>query len=192
MLPQDKITKNQAILRNQEREVRQKRRIDPDRGPGNTSVGSIHDCNRKHFERALRACWDKLYVGWNPYKNEGRGCWEVWQRPSKKTPVLRYHNEVTGEKIYTLDFLPNDFEHWVADLDYLSYDFIGKLKEMDSWENRNLVAQHDQSLEDYNQKQQKKEDDNIKYVVRHNRQQFRDLLDYTQQGFDPLQFFTRK
>ncbi len=192
MIKSDQQIKAQAILRNEEQQARRKKEYTPIRGEGNTVIGSIHDCSRVGFEKALRAYWDKLYVGWNPFKQEGRGCWEVWQRPSKKTPILRYHNEETGEKVYTLEYLPNDFEHWVADLEYLSYDFIGKLRSMDSWTNKNLTLEHDNKYDEARQKADKAEDDNIKYVVRHNKKVFRDLLDYTQAGFDPLQFFTKK
>lgn len=192
MLKQDKIVLNQAILRHKEREARQKREIPIPKGPGWTRTGSVYDCNRKHFERVLKAYWDKLYVGWNPMKNEGNGCWEVWQRPSQKTSKLQYHNEKTGEKIYTLEYQPNDFEHWVADLDYLDYAFVDKLREMDGWENKQHVSGHDSKLEEYNKKLEQNEDEHLKYVVKHNRQVFRDLLDYTQSGFDPLQFFNKK
>lgn len=192
MLKQDKLVRDQAVLRNREKENRQKRDLIPPRGDGNTVIGSIHDCSRKGFEKALRAYWDKLYVGWNPYKLEGRGCWEVWQRPLRKTPVLRYYDEETGQKIYTLEYRPNDFEHWVADLEYLSYDFIGKLKQMDSWENKNLVLEHDNKLEEQKQKADQRESNELKYIVRHNKQAFKDLLEYAQAGYDPLQFFTKK
>lgn len=186
----DSVIKDQAILRNQEQQERRKREILLPRGPGNTVTGSIHDCNRKHFERVLKAYWDKLYVGWNPYKNDGIGCWEVWQQPSKKTPVLRYEDD--SMSLWTMEYKPSDYEHWVADIPYLSYSFIYKLKAMDAWENKHLTQQADDQLDEYHEKRQKAEDDNIKYVVKHNKSLFRDLLDYTQQGYDPMQFFTRK
>lgn len=187
----DKIILDQAILRHQEREYRQKREISFHNGPGWISVGSVFDCNRKSFERALRDYSDRLYVGWNPFKREGRGCWEVWHRPSQKTPVLRYYDEITGIKIATLEYLPNDFEHWVADLEYLSYDFIGKLRKMDAWENKQLISGQDDLYEEERAKAEKAEDEHIKYVVKHNKQAFRDLLDYTQSGYNPLDFFTK-
>lgn len=189
---QDLIIKNQAILRHREKEYRQNREIPLPQGPGSTSIGTIFDCNRSHFERVLKAYWDKLYVGWNPYKNEGNGCWEVWQRPMHKTPVLRYYDETTGEKIYTAEYKPNDFEHWVADLPFLSYDFIKKLQAMDSWENKNQVADHDYQHALHQQKVDDMEEENIKYVVKNNKQHFRDLLDYVQSGYEPTQFFTKR
>lgn len=192
MIKQDQIILNQAIQRHREQEVRQKREIPIPRSFGAMSVGSIYDCNRKHFERALKAYWDKLYIGWNPLKNDGMGCWEVWQRPLRKTPVLRYFDQTTGVKIYTAEYKPNDYEHWVADLPFLTYDFIGKLRKMDSWDNKYQVSEHDDEHERHLERIENLEEENIKYVVKHNKQAFRDLLDYTQEGFNPLQFFNKK
>lgn len=191
MYQADQKVKNQAILRHQEREVRQKREIPVIHGPGLASAGTIFDCNRKSFGRMLKSYWDRLYVGWNPLKLEGRGCWEVWQTPTNKTPVLRYHNKSTGDKIYTLEYQPSDFVDWIADLEYLSYDFIGKLKKMDAWENKQLVSDHDYQHSKYQEKQDELEEEHIKNVVRDNRKHFRDLLDYVQSGYEPTQFFTK-
>lgn len=192
MLKQDQVIKTQAIQREYEQAERRKREPSFSKGDGNTIVGSIFDCNRAHFERLLKGYWDKLYVGWNPFKNEGRGCWEVWQQPTKKTPVLKYYDESEGTKIYTLEYQPNDFEHWVADLPFLTYKFIEKLRSMDAWENKQQVSDHDHAIERHHQKLEEEETDNIKQIVQNNHQAFRDLLDYTQSGYNPLQFFSRK
>jgi hypothetical protein len=94
--------------------------------------------------------------------------------------------------IITSEYESSDFEHWVADLDFLSYDFIKRLREMDGWENKQLIAQHDEKYEQHFIDLEKQEDDNIKYIVKNNKQVFRDLLDYTQSGFNPLDFFNKK
>jgi len=143
------------------------------RGPGHTRKGSIFDCDRKSFEKALTNYWDRLYVGWNPYKNEGNGCWEVWQKPIKKEDT-------------------SDFEHWVADLPYLTLAFIKRLKEMDAWENKNIVKDIDDKYEDEQLKLTKEEEDNIRYVVRHNKSLFKRLKVLAQDGYNPLWFFSDK
>ncbi len=125
-------------------------------------------------------------------KNEGRGCWEVWQTPSKKTPILAYHDKNSGLKIWKTEYRPSDFEHWVADLDYLHYGFIEKLKKMDSWENKQLIADHDDKYEAHQEKVERDEDENIRQVVKENKKHFRDLLDYVQSGYEPTQFFRKK
>lgn len=211
MTKNDKLIKEQAIIREYEMALRRKREPEFTHREGHSIIGSIHDCSRKGFERALRAYWDRLYVGWNPYKKEGKGCWEVWQRPSTKKPVLwgyvkdgdfstfksslSFHNQYaeTGwEKVFSLEWKPNDYEHWVADLEYLSYNFIGRLREMDSWENKQLVAQHDEKYEEHFRKLESEENDNIKQIVKEHKRAFRDLLDYTQSGINPLDFFTKR
>lgn len=189
MTRNDKLIRDQAILRNREIEARRKQERTPPQGLGNIITGSVFDCNRKHFERVLRDYSDRLYVGWNPYKKEGQGCWEIWHRPTYKTPVHRL--DYQGVSYYSLEYLPNDFEHWVADLDYLDYTFISRLREMDSWENRQLVSSHDDQAEAFKDKLDRDETEQLKYVVRHNKSAFKDLLDYTQQGFNPLDFFTK-
>lgn len=186
----DKLVKNQAIERAIDTSIRRKAIPVLPVGHGSIIQGSIFDCNRKSFERRLRDYSDRLYVGWNPFKNEGRGCWEVWHRPSRKTLV--FQGKIDGVPFYTGEYKPNDYEHWVADLDYLSYSFITKLVEMDAWENRNLVRDHEDKYEAQNERAQKAEDDNIRYVVKHNKSLFKDLLEYTQQGYNPLDFFTPK
>lgn len=192
MKRQDQIIKNQAIQREYAQAERREREPKFPQQVGNVSIGSIYDCNRKSFERALKNYWDKLYVGWNPLKRDGLGCWEVWQRPSQKSKILRYEDKATDTKIYTLEYIPNDFEHWVADLEYLSYDFIGKLRAMDSWENRNLISDHDAAYEAHQDKLERDASDNIKQIIKENKQTFRDLLDYVQSGYNPLDFFNRK
>lgn len=189
---QDKIILNQAILRHKEQEIRQKREVPIPHGSGSIVTGTIFDCNRHYFERLLKAYWSQLYVGWNPFKKQGQGCWEVWQRPIRKTAILRYDDVASETRIFTLEYRPNDFEHWVADLDFLDVKFIDKLRKMDSWTNKSLVADHDDEFDKYHEQQEQKELDNLKYVIKHNKQAFRDLLDYTQEGFDPLQFFNKK
>lgn len=191
MIKADRLVLDQAIRRNLEIEDRRKKEHPLPKGIGNIVIGSIHDCNRIKFRKMLRDYSDRLYAGWNPFKKDGQGCWEVWHRPTYKTPVLAYKDD-SGLKIWITEYKPNDFEHWVADLDYLSYDFISKLREMDSWENRQLISGHDDKIEESRRKDEQSNEDNIKYVVKHNKALFRDLLDYTQAGYDPLQFFTKK
>jgi len=190
MIKADKLILDQAILRNRETEARRKQESLPPRGLGGVVVGTIFDCNRRHFERVLRDYSDRLYVGWNPFKKDGQGCWEVWHRPTYKTPV--YRGDFEGVAYYSLEYKPNDFEHWVADLDYLDYSFVSKLREMDAWENKQLVSAHDDKYEEHRDTEDRKETEHLRYIVKHNRSLFRDLLDYTQQGYNPLDFFSKK
>lgn len=143
------------------------------RGPGHTCKGSIFDCNRKVFERALTNYWERLFVGWNPYKKEGRGCWEVWQKPIK------------GREL-------NNFEHWVADLDFLDLNFINRLREMDAWENKQLVGEMDDASEAFYEKAEREEAENYRYIARHHKKLFAELKEHVASGLNPFWFFSDK
>lgn len=157
-------------------------------GPGHVVKGSIFDCNRATFERAIKAYASNLFVGWNPYKNQEQGCWEVWAMPSKKTPI--YQGSIDGHPFYSLETVPNDFEHHVYDLQYLTLDFVGKLREMDMWANRHYLDQMDQYIDDYEQELDEKLAADIKYTVKHNKSVFRKLKQFALDGLNPLWFFS--
>ncbi|GAC1501952.1 MAG: hypothetical protein NVS1B10_06460 [Candidatus Saccharimonadales bacterium] len=140
-------------------------------GPGHVIKGSMFDCNRKVFEKALTDYWDRLFVGWNPYKLDGKGCWEVWQKPIAKQEL-------------------NDFEHWVADLEYLSLEFIKKLESMDAWKHKSMVSDIDEAHENYEAELDRKETELIKYTVKHNKSLFGKLKGLAQDGYNPLWFLS--
>lgn len=133
---------------------------------------------------------DRLYVGWNPFKKDGQGIWEVWYRPSKKTATLEA--ECKYYSISVLEYKPNDFEHWVADLEFLSYDFLNRLREMDMWENKNFIQKMDDRLEEDQEKLNKAEEESIKYAVKHNKKLFSQLKGLAQDGYNPFWFFSDK
>lgn len=186
----DKLVLDQAILRHKQRELRQKREIPIPRGIGWTSKGSVLDCNRQYFDFLLKQYFSSLYVGWNPMKNEGKGCWEVWQRPSKKVLVLQ--GETDFGPLYTLEYQVSDFEHWVQDLPYLTPTFINRLREMDMWENKQFLDQMDNRMDEDQDKLDREEEDSIKYAVRHNKSLFRKLKGLAEDGYNPLWFFSDK
>lgn len=188
--PMDRKVRDQAIRRHREKEFRQKRQIPVPNGPGWTSVGSIFDCSRVEFEKKLKSYFSDLYVGWNPLKRDGLGCWEIWQKPSKLTAVKQGN---FGDGIlYLLELCPNDFEHHVYDLPYLTYAFIDKLREMDMWENKQFLEQMDENDDIEYERQEKKEADAIKYAVRHNKSLFKKLKELAQDGYNPFWFFSDK
>lgn len=157
-------------------------------GPGHMVKGSLFDCSRNLFERLLKTYFSQLYVGWNPFKNEGQGCWEVWQKPSFKTATKRVESK--DYTIFTLDYQPNDFEHHVYDLPYLTPKFIDRLREMDMWENKNFAKNLDYQLEEDQQDLDRKEQEDIKYAVRHHKDLFRQLKALAQDGYNPFWFFS--
>lgn len=147
-------------------------------GIGHIVTGSMYDCNRSYFERLLSNYWDRLFLGWNPFKKEGLGCWEVWQRPIRQRDL-------------------NDMEHWVADIDYLTPKFIDELRRMDAWQHKkdsgySLAEDMDREATDWEIDIEKKEDESIKYAIRHNKSLFGKLKSLAQDGYNPLWFFSDK
>lgn len=159
-------------------------------GPGHTAKGSMYDCNRGYFERVLKSYYSELYLGWNPYKNYGHGVWEVWQKPVRQTKV--YQGRIDGVPLYSFISEPNDMEHHVYDLPFLTISFISKLKEMDSWEQKRFFEEADDKQDDQEAKEDKIFDESIKYAVRHNKSAFRQLKQLAQDGYNPFWFFSDK
>lgn len=190
MTATDRLVLKQAIERHKAKEVRTNREIPLPQGPGWITVGSIMDCNRKNFERLLKDYSESLYVGWNPLKREGKGCWEVWHRPSKKTAV--YEGEFEGIQMYSLEYKVSDFEHHVYDLDFLHYSFIEKLRRMDMWANKQFIQQMDDRLEEDQDKLDKVEEDSIKYAAKHYKAEFKKMHEAVQGGINPFWFFSDK
>lgn len=159
-------------------------------GPGFITRGSIFDCDRKYFERVLKTYFRELYVGWNPFKNNGAGVWEVWQKPFTKTAVKEA--ECRDYTLFELRDKPNDFEHHVYDLPYLTPTFIDKLREMDTWEQKRFFEAADDRQDDLEDKYDKMEEESIKYAVRHHKSLFRKLKQFAQEGYNPFWFFSDK
>lgn len=174
----DKIVRDHHVKQALLKAIRTQRECTLPHGLGNIRVGSLFDCNRQDFEKLLTSYWDRLFVGWNPFKAEGRGCWQVWQRPIAKAEL-------------------NDMEHWVADIPYLTPKFITRLKEMDSWEHRaktglSLVESADRKNDEWTELAEKKEDELIHNAVKDHKSQFNKLKGLAQDGYNPFWFLSDK
>jgi len=147
---------------------------------GKLVSGHVLDVNRKPFERALRDLDPHLYVRWNSKKLRGWGCYEIRRKPSQKTAIYQgSHAGVNYMKVQYVEF--NDIHH-VIDAAFLNYDVIRKLKEMDTWTNKNWVADFEKGEEDYRDARQAKALDHLKDVIRDNRSAMRDLMHMVQSG----------
>lgn len=186
----DNLILKQAIERHKAKEIRTKREIPIPHGPGWATVGSVMDCDRKNFERLLKDYSESLYVGWNPMKRDGRGCWEVWHRPSKKTARVAYDS--SDFAIITTEYVVSDFEHHVYDLDFLHYSFIEKLRRMDMWANRQFIQQMDERLKEDQDKLDRAEEESIKYASKHYKAEFKKMHEAVQAGINPFWFFSDK
>lgn len=166
-------------------------------GPGFVVRGSLHDCSRVYFERLLKTYFRELYVGWNPFKNNGNGTWEVWQRPLTKTAVIQaecrdYTIWELRDRPTEVNYAVYDMEYHVYDLPYLTPTFIDKLREMDTWENKRFFEDADDQQDELEDKYDRMEEESIKYAVRHHKSLFRKLKQYAQDGYNPFWFFSDK
>lgn len=106
---------------------------------GKVITGNVLDCKRAPIERWLRNYDAQLYLEWNPAKLEGKGCWEVWRRPSKQTAV--YEGTLsTGEAIYRVDYVRNKLTHHVLDAAVLDWRIPAKIQAMDTFGKHDWVA----------------------------------------------------
>jgi hypothetical protein len=166
-------------------------------GIGFVVRGSIFDCDQKYFDRVLKTYFKELYFGWNPFKNNGQGVWEVWQRPLTKTAVLQA--ECKSYSIVELRDLPTkdnyavyDMSYHVYDLPYLTPEFVNKLREMDAWENQRFFQDADDEQDEMEARNDRAEEESIKYAVRHHKSLFGKLKQYAQDGYNPFWFFSDK
>lgn len=154
---------------------------------GNTVQGNLFDCSKRLFIRDLKNYDKELYLKWNPKKLDGLGIWEVWRNPTKKTAID--HGEFMGGRLYTLEYKPNNFEHHVKDLDFLSYDFMNDLRKMDMWADKHYLDKLDNAYDDIEEKAELAEEESIKYAIKHNKKLFKEMHEYTKSGINPLDFF---
>lgn len=101
-------------------------------GPtGQTVVGDVLDVNKDTLERLCKQVDSRLYIKWNPTKNNGYGLWELRIRPTHKSII--YKVSYQGNTYCILDYKENGFEHHVKDFQYLSYSILDWLRDADQW-----------------------------------------------------------
>lgn len=154
---------------------------------GNIIVGSVLDVNKKHLERALKDYDSQLYVQWNPRKRNGLGIWEIRRRPTKKTAVFKTVWE--GNKIYQLEYVEQDLVHHIMDVEYLNYNVLTRLKEMDSWNSKDWIGDMDYEAERAYERETEKNRAERKYMIKDNLKQLKALREEFLSGNNPLRHF---
>jgi len=97
---------------------------------GRLVEGHVLDCNRKTFEKALRAYDPMLYVKWNPKKLGKHGCWEIRRRPEFNSALdIAELGDINIVKVGPYEI---DLVHHVLDCAFLNYDQLRKIQEMDT------------------------------------------------------------
>lgn len=172
---------------------------------GKIIKGHVLDCNKKHLEMLLRRYDPQLYLKWNPYKTIltngktrimppegdywqgwGVGCWELRRRPNAKTAVPRWQ---IGETIFfDVDYVEHDVENHIKDLQYLNYELLGWVKNSDCWATKNWVNELEYSENKAYEKKLDKDQDDLKYRIRHEHRAMQEFQDLIKAGRNPLEY----
>lgn len=154
---------------------------------GSVVQGSVLDMNKKYFCEKLKQYDPRLYLKWNPKKRKGHGVWEIRIKPSK--PTLVYHGEFMGQELCSLEYIESDMIHHVLDVNVLNMQVFNKLREMDAWENKNLIAEGDYEAERQLIKQELQQDEERLRMIRENKKYFRELHEVARSGVNPASLF---
>jgi len=155
-------------------------------GPvGNLVRGHVLDVSLKPFQRALRDYDPQLYTIWNPRKLKGWGCWEIRRLPNRQAAV--YQGSHQGVSFYKLLFIEFDTVHHVLDAAFLNYDAIRKIKEMDTWGNKNWVSDLEVREEAHREATRTRAREELRYAIKQNRNAARDFYEAVRSGIHPAQ-----
>lgn len=156
-------------------------------GPtGKLVKGHVLDVNVRSFTEKLQDYDSLLYVSWNPRKRRKWGCWEIRRLPEKKTFILKSESP----KIYELEYVENNLIHHVLDCEFLNYDAIRKIKEMDTWEQEgDWVSNHEYKRLKYREEQDRKQKEEMRYNMRQHKRELREFKEEVASGVNPMDFF---
>lgn len=146
---------------------------------GNIIQGHVLDCNKKWLEAKLQDYDRQLYVKWNPKKRNGRGVWEVRRHPNEKTLVQRCIG------FWELQYVESDIIHHVMDAEYLDHRIIDKIKQMDTWQDKNWTKTLDKKAFEYEAKKRKTNREELTYNLKQHKQYWKDLQEMVRQGRNP-------
>ena len=159
-------------------------------GPvGRVSRGDVLDVNVKAFERTLKAYDSQLYVGWNPDKYRGNGCWEIRRKPDTLRTKSIYD---LGPFYYEeAEKLETDIIHHVLDCGFLNYDAMNKLRSMDAWDNKQHWIHDIEYLENKKQEENEaKARKELRYNIKQNQKVFDEFKELVKSGVNPAQVLT--
>lgn len=153
---------------------------------GRVIKGSVLDCNKKFLERALQDYDKQLYLKWNAKKRSGLGVWELRRKPNTKTAVPKY--ELNGHIVFELEYLENDLLHCIIDVPVLNYDLLAKLKQMDTWVNKDWVSQLEYDEAKSKDRAHEKNREDLKYRMLQYRRALGDFKEEVRAGRSPADF----
>jgi hypothetical protein len=157
--------------------------------PGKLVIGHVLDCNKASLERELKFYDKQLYLKWNPKKRGGWGCWEVRRKPEYTINI--YQGKVGEYELYTVEHKELDIINHVLDLPYLSRNTLGKLKQMDTWNNKQWAKDLEYTEAKMREREEKKALDEMKYNIKQHKQEWRDFAKFVSEGGNPGQVLAK-
>lgn len=155
---------------------------------GRTIQGSVLDCNKAHLLKKLREYDKQLYLVWNSSKRKGYGMWEVRRLPNEKTAV--FEGEYEGVNLYRVQYVENNMIHHVMDVEHLSYAILDRLKEMDTWAEKNFLDAMEERGEKYAATQKRKNREDLIYSLKSNKKYLSIFKEAVTSGYRPQDFFS--
>lgn len=153
--------------------------------------GTVHDCNRKFLDRRLKDIDQRLYTSWNPYKNSGRGTWEIRILPSKKVPI--YYGEFQGAHLFRVEYREDSMVHHIMDVPCLYEGILNKLRDMDTTKVITSTSTFSDWLEYNEDKVNDKADaqlkEELRLRLREERKYMKILYEEARSGRSPGDFF---
>lgn len=140
---------------------------------GRLIVGSVHDCDKSRIERQLKFYDKQLYIKWNPKKRAGWGMWEVRRKPEFLTSV--YHGQFNGHGIYTAEYKESDIIHHVLDVPILTDGLLGKIKRMDTWNQKSWQDHMEYESAKYREKVESAAKEELRYELKQHRREWKEL-----------------
>lgn len=159
-------------------------------GPtGAVSRGHVLDVNPRAFTEALKEIDPLLYVKWNPKQVKGWGCWEIRRAPELKTAVYQgTHNGVSFVELKPIEF---NTVNLILRCEFLNYDALRKLKEMDTWSyggrGQGWLDAFEKGNAAAKEQQLAKADEELKYNLRQEKRATKDLYELVASGINPAQ-----
>lgn len=156
----------------------------PNMGPtGSIIKGHVLDVAVKPFEETLRFYDPLLYVKWAPKRAQGWGCWQIRRRATE----LRLMEIVPfGDNfIQVLKKDEIDVVNLVLECEFLNYNALTKLKEMDTFNKSHWIHDIEYLEQKGKEERQVKAKDDIRHAAKEYKREIRDLKEHVLSGGNP-------
>lgn len=156
---------------------------------GKIITGDVLDVNPKHFEKELKRYDSQLYLRWNPNKLKGWGNWEIRRIPNMKSLVKV--GQFQGYTLMSPEYVELDIVSHVLDVAILNYKALEKIKSMDTFGDKNWVANLDYKAKVYKEEHDRKAKQELKYSIQQHKKEWRDFAKAVSEGLNPGQVLSK-